>query len=98
MLFTRLGGGAALDMPGAWDAKTDAAIGGADYGKAIDPSIYDSIKGGIARSSSCPCGTSSSLSHPLDQASHQEPMSKTQTSARACCDCREPVCIRDELL
>jgi len=45
MLFTRLGGGAALDKPGAWDAKTDAAIGGADYGKAIDPSIYDSIKG-----------------------------------------------------
>jgi hypothetical protein len=80
MLFTRLG--AAFDRPGAWDAKTDAAIGGADYGKAIDPSIYDSIKGGIAATSSCPCGTSSSPSHSLDPASHQEPRPKTQAKGK----------------
>eukprot|EP00285_Hemiselmis_virescens_P016548 CAMPEP_0173396502 /NCGR_PEP_ID=MMETSP1356-20130122/35680_1 /TAXON_ID=77927 ORGANISM="Hemiselmis virescens, Strain PCC157" /NCGR_SAMPLE_ID=MMETSP1356 /ASSEMBLY_ACC=CAM_ASM_000847 /LENGTH=74 /DNA_ID=CAMNT_0014355559 /DNA_START=131 /DNA_END=355 /DNA_ORIENTATION=- len=45
MLFSQLAGKAPFDKPGAWDSpEANAEIGGSDYGKPIDLSMYKTIK------------------------------------------------------
>eukprot|EP00277_Geminigera_cryophila_P012802 CAMPEP_0179440882 /NCGR_PEP_ID=MMETSP0799-20121207/24493_1 /TAXON_ID=46947 /ORGANISM="Geminigera cryophila, Strain CCMP2564" /LENGTH=72 /DNA_ID=CAMNT_0021224699 /DNA_START=38 /DNA_END=256 /DNA_ORIENTATION=- len=43
MLFSLLGD-EPFETPGVWDAQSNAAIGGADYGKPMDDSVYSDIK------------------------------------------------------
>lgn len=54
MLFQLLGE-APFVQAGSWDQASDSAIGGADYGKHMDASIYDDIKSEVSLTRSCSC-------------------------------------------